>query len=156
MQQQELLLMAHLRQNSRTSLTRLSRKTGMPVSTIFDKIKRREGNVIQKHISLINFSELGFSVKVSILLRVGKNQKNMATDFLKTIFNVNSLAKVNNGYDFLLEAIFHNLKELEEFFELLESKFVIKKKEVYYVVEELKKEEFMADPQLLPYVTACS
>ncbi|MBD3319252.1 winged helix-turn-helix transcriptional regulator [Candidatus Woesearchaeota archaeon] len=152
MKKQDLVLMSYLRQNSRMSLTNLSKKTGIPISSIFDRLKKANGTLIQKHVSLLDFGKLGFSVKVSILLKVGKQEKEKVKDALVKFFNVNSLCKVNNGYDFLVEAIFHDLKELEDFFDALDKKFTIRKREVYYIIEDLKKEGFLSDPQLLSYV----
>jgi len=148
----DLLLLSYLRQNSRMSLTKLSKKTGIPISTIFDKIRKTHGSLIQRHVCLIDFSKLGFSVNVTILLKVGKNQRKEAGEYLKKFFNINSLLKINNGYDYLLDGVFHNLKELEQFFDVLETKFTLKKKDVYYTIEDIKREEFLADPSVLDYV----
>jgi DNA-binding Lrp family transcriptional regulator len=152
MKKQDLVLMSYLRQNSRMSLTKLSRKTGIPISSIFDKLKKSTGTIIQKHVSLLDFEKLGFTVKVSVLLKVGKTQRKEAQDLLNKIFNVNTLLKINNGYDFMLEAVFQNLREVEEFFEGLDRKLTVKKKEVFYIIEDIKKEAFLSDPSLLPYV----
>lgn len=147
----DLLLMAYLRQNSRESLTRLSRKTGIPVSTIFDKIKKRKGSVIDKHVSLLHFEQLGYTVKVNVLLGVAKKERGALREFLSRIYNINNLARINNGYDFLFEAYFHNIKELEYFLDALDNKFTLRRKDVHYIIEDLKKEAFLSDPQLIPY-----
>lgn len=152
MKKNDLLLMTYLRQNSRMSLTNLSKKTGIPISSIFDKLKNKYGSIIQKHVALIDFERLGFAVRVSVLLKVGKSKKEEAKNFLEKFFNVNSLFKINNGYDFLFEAVFHNLRELEDFFDAIENKFSVRKKEVFYIIEDIKKEEFLSDPDLLDYV----
>ena len=149
---EELLLLAHLRQNARMSLTRLSRRTGIPISTIFDKIKKTGDGYIRRNTALVDFERLGFSVKVSILLAVGKRHKKDVGVFLEKFFNINSLARINNGFDFLLEAFFRNIRELEQFIESLDSRFVIKRKEVHYIIQDLKQESFLSDPDLIECV----
>ena len=151
MDQKELVLLSYLRQNARMSLTTLSRKTRIPISTIFDRLKKTRGSLIERHVSLIDFKQLGFSVKISTLLKVGKNQRKDALEYLQKFFNINTLCKVNNGYDFLFEAIFHDLREVEEFFDGLESKILVKKKEIFYIVDDIKKESFFADPAVVAY-----
>jgi DNA-binding Lrp family transcriptional regulator len=50
----DLKIISHLRKNSRESLTTLSRKTNIPVSTLFDKVKNKTGYYIKKiHVLLI-------------------------------------------------------------------------------------------------------
>ena len=154
MNKNELLLMTCLRQNSRASLTSLSKKTGIPISSIFDKLKRRYGSLITRHVSLLDFAQLGFAIKVHMLIKVGKNDKDPCRETLEKFFNINNLFKVNNGYDYLFEALFHNLKELDDFNDALERKFTITKRETYFVIEDIKKESFLADPHIVPYLVA--
>jgi DNA-binding Lrp family transcriptional regulator len=148
----ELVLMSYLRQNSRMSLTKLSKKTGIPISSIFDKLKRRYGNIIMRHVSLLDFEQLGFSIKIHMLVKLGNKDKEECAETLAKLFNINNLYKVNNGYDYLFEALFRNLREVQQFNDALEKKFVIKKQQVHFIIDELKHESFMSDPALVEYV----
>jgi len=145
----ELLLMTYLRQNARETLTRLSRKTSVPISTIYDKLKQYENGIIKKHTSLLDFNRLGYTTRATIMLKVDKEIKNEIREFLVNNRNINSIFKINNGFDFLLESIFKEIKDLEDFVEKLEDKFKIKNKQVYYIIEDIKREGFMTDPNIL-------
>ena len=46
-------------------------------------------------------------------------------------------------YDFMLEAIFKNINDLEAFIEYIEEEFGIVEKHVFYIISEIKREEFM-------------
>ncbi len=46
MNQKDLKILAYLRQDARMPLTSMSKKTGIPVSTIFDRLRNNENNVI--------------------------------------------------------------------------------------------------------------
>ncbi|MDO8661316.1 MAG: winged helix-turn-helix domain-containing protein, partial [Candidatus Woesearchaeota archaeon] len=107
------IIAAHLRQNSRIPLTDLSRKTGIPVSTLFDHIKNQNGELYAKHIALINFTRLGYSTKAHILVRAPKQTKDTVQRFLEAHWNVNTIYKINNKYDFMAECIFKHMKELQ-------------------------------------------
>lgn len=147
MNKKELLVITHLRQNARETLTRLSKKTGIPVSTIFDQLKRTD--VINKHTCLLNFSNLGFNTRANIMLKVNREDRELVKDYLAKNTNINSVYKTNNGFDFMIEGIFKHIKDLEDFMETLEEKFPIKSKQVFYIIDEIKREGFMTDPTFL-------
>ena len=149
MQKKDLVVMAYLRQNARMKLTTMSRLAKLPVSTIFDRMKYHEGGLIRGHVCLLDFSKLGFHTRANVMLRVGKKDKDAARQYLLTNQSVNSLYKINNGYDFLLEVVMKNISDLEEFLDSIEDKFDIKSKEVHYVIDDIKKEAFMSDPNII-------
>ncbi len=141
--QKDLLLLTNLRQNARETLTRLSKKTNIPISTIYDKLKLYNGDIIKKHTSIIDFAKLGYNARVNVMLRVDKEQRNDIKDFLARRDCINSVFKINNGFDFIVEGIFKDIREVEDFIEIIENKFKIKSKQVYYIVDEIKREGFM-------------
>ncbi|MBN2457742.1 Lrp/AsnC family transcriptional regulator [Candidatus Woesearchaeota archaeon] len=143
----ELELLSLLRQDSRMRLTEISKKTGIPVSTIFERMKSYDQQFISKYTCLLNYDSIGYSTRVSILLKVGKDERNGVAQHLKKKQNVNSIYRVNNGFDFIVEALFMNIMELNEFCEDIEDKFRVKSIQVHYIVEELKREGFLSDPK---------
>jgi len=56
------------------------------------------------------------------------------------------MLRLNNDFDFFVEAVFKDMKGLEEFSESLE-KFKIKKKKEFFVIEDLKREDFFTRPE---------
>jgi Lrp/AsnC family transcriptional regulator, leucine-responsive regulatory protein len=150
--QKDLELITHLRQDARAKLTTLSRKIHMPVSTIFEKLKYYHGNVVERHVALINFARIGYHVRAYMVLRFDPKDKQAALDYLKGHQNTNSLYKINNGYDCLLETIFRDLKDVEDFQEMLDIKFKVKGKNIFYLIDEIVRETFMAKPELVGVV----
>jgi len=150
MQKKDLILMAYLRKDARMPLTKMSRKTGVPVSTIFDRLKVYKGNFISKHTALIDFGKIGYTTQVNLLLKVSKAQKDEIGEYLKKCLNVNSLSKVNNGYDFLAECIFRGMGDFENFMDKLEGKYEIIQRDTYFVINNMKRESFLDDPGLIP------
>jgi DNA-binding Lrp family transcriptional regulator len=142
-------ILSELRNNSRESLTRLSRKTSIPVSTIFDKLKQYEGNLITQHTTLINFSQLGFNTRANIMIKVDRDARESIKEYLSKHQNVNAVYKINNGFDFMFEGIFPNIKDMEDFLEMLDQKFKLDNREVYYIIEDIKRESFMSNPNVL-------
>ena len=146
----ELMILAHLRKNARQSLTLISKKTNTPISTVYDKLHYRYRGVVQKFTTLVDFSTLGFNTRAHVILRVDKEERAKLREYLINHQNVNSLYRINNGYDFLLEGIFCHLKELDSFMDYLDSQFILREKQVYYIIEDMKREDFLTNPQFLP------
>lgn len=145
-----LLLVSHLRRNARETLTNLSKTTNIPISTIFEKVREYiKTTAIKRYTALIDFQNFGYSTLAKIAIKVKKQHKAEAREFFLTHKRVNSAYCINNGFDFLIEGVFKNMKELEDFLESVEAKFPIEKKQVFYVIEELKKEDFLSNPEYL-------
>ncbi len=151
MNQKDLKILAYLRQDARMALTSMSKKTQIPVSTLFDRLKANERDVILKHTSLLDFSKFGFNTRANIMLKVKREDKDALKDFLVKHQHVNSVYKINNGYDFMVEGIFRHIKDMEDFMENVDQKFDIEDKKSFYIIEDLKRECFMSNPDLVGY-----
>jgi len=142
---QDRQIISLLRQDSRKRLTELSRKTGVPVSTLFTKLNKYHGTYISKFTCLLNHDKLGYSIMVKVLLRVNKTDKQKVCNFLKNTPNINSIYKLTNGYDYFVQGYFKGLLQLERFIEELETRHKILKTQVFYVVDKVKEEGFLTD-----------
>jgi len=149
MKSKDLLILANLRKNARMSLTNMSKKTSVPISTIYDRLKIFNKDFVKKHTTLVDFSKLGYHTRANIALKVKKDDRDSIKEYLLKHQNVNSLYKINSGYDYLIEGVFVHIKDLDEFLENLDSKFTIEEKQTYYIVNDIKKEEFMSNPELI-------
>ncbi len=136
---------AFFRQNGRMKLSRMSRATGIAVSTLFDWVREPAELGIRRFCALIDFPSLGFSTCATILFKADKERREELKRYLLKSQSVNSLMRINNGYDFLAECVFRDMRELEEFCEVLERNYRIRGKEVHFTVEELKREDFFSD-----------
>ena len=142
----DLLILTHLRADSRKSLAMISRETNIPISTIFDKVNKLGKNTISKYSPLLDFQKLGFGIRINFALKANDKKKQDLNDFLLENKNVNSMLRLNNDFDFFIETVFRDMKGLEEFSESLEP-FKIKKKKKFFIIEDLKKEEFLTKPE---------
>ena len=66
--------------------------------------------------------------------------------------NINSIYKISNGFDFLVEGVFKNVKDVEDFIDHFGGKFKTEQVQVHYIIEDIKKEAFMNDAQLISMV----
>lgn len=147
----ELQLLAQFRQNSRKKLTNISKETRVPISTIFDMLKKYEKEVIRRHTSLLDFEKLGFDIRANIAIKADNNSKEELTRFIVKHQNVNSVCRINSGYDFMAETVFRSMKELQQFLDKLDG-LNVKEKDVFYITEDLKREEFMSKPEYVDLI----
>ncbi len=145
-------MIACLRKNGRETLTKISKKTKVPISTLYDKLRSQKMSIITKHTCLLDFARIGFNTRAKISMKVDKDCRDDIKAFLMADQNVNSLYKINNGYDYMIEVVFRNLKDLEEFIDRLEERFRILEYKVYYIIDDLKRESFMSSAEHIKLV----
>lgn len=143
MEKNELVVLSRLRTNARESLTNMSRKTSIPITTIYNKLRNFEGSLIKKYVALLDFTKIGYNTRAILVLRSKKEFKEKLAEFLTDSKAVNSLYKINNGFDFLVEVVFQGIGDVEYFVEDLENNFKVEKKEIYYIISEINKEVFL-------------
>jgi DNA-binding Lrp family transcriptional regulator len=146
-EEKEMLILSTLRQNSRASLTDISKQTKIPVSTIYDKLKSYNGGIVKKFTSILDFQDIGYGAKAFLLIKVSKERSEELKDHLTKNKSVNNLLKINNGYNFLVEVIFKTIPELENYVEKLESEFNLVEKQVFYIINDIKREDFLSSPE---------
>ena len=139
--EQDLLILHELRKNSRNSLVNIARITSIPTSSVFDKVNTLQKNLIRKHVSILDFSKIGYGLTAHYLLTASK--KAALKHFLLRHPNTNTISMVNNGTDYFVEAIFKNMKQAEEFSEELQQ-FGLKYYHEHYIAEEVKREDFLS------------
>ena len=138
----DLKLIRELRQDAREGPTKIAMNVCMSPSTVYEKARNHK-QIITKYTCLLNYNEIDYLVRVFMIFKVDKELKDKSKDFLENNNNVNLLWKINSGFDFLIEGVFKNLAELENFREFIETEFKASKMSLFYLVEELKRESFV-------------
>lgn len=141
----DFVVISNMRENSRESLTRLSKKTRIPVTTLHNKLKEYEGDLIDKFTSIVNFSKLGYKTKAQILLKPNPETKKQLEEFLMKHKAVNSLYKVSTSFEYSVEVIFKDMEELQDFLNKVDE-FRVYQKEVVFVLNDMRREDFLSSP----------
>lgn len=144
MGKRDIAMLQALRGNSRLTLTQISRKTKIPISTLFDKLKVHEKNTILKHTTIINFSKVGYDARVQFLIKTSSEQRDRLKAHLSSLDEVNTIFAITNGFDFLVEGIFPKINDVHEFKNNLQRNFSHIECHTHFVVEDVKREGFFA------------
>jgi DNA-binding Lrp family transcriptional regulator len=143
----DLLIVSHLRRDARTTLTTMSRETRIPISTIFDKIRNyKTDGLIRKNTAIINFEKIGYHTKALVLFSTYKGDRPRLLEQLQRDYHVNTLFRINSGWDLAAEVVYPSFKDVEAFLDRIEAQVILKDKKVFYILEEVKKEEFLSNP----------
>ena len=100
MKPSDMKILQHIRTNARENLTTISRKTGIPVSTIFDRLKSHEQQFVIKFTALVDFAKLGYPLRANICLKVAPDSRDGVKSYLLAHNRVNNLQRINNGFDY--------------------------------------------------------
>ncbi len=129
-----------LRENSRAKFTEISEGLGLPVATVFEKVRRLRKRAISRCVCIVDFERLGFAIRANFVLKVEERNRESLKALLVASKNINSVFRTNNGYDFFAEAVFQNIRQLDLFCEQLDS--VKAKRKMHLVVDDIKREGF--------------
>jgi DNA-binding Lrp family transcriptional regulator len=87
-----------------------------------------------------------------IAFSTGPKDRQKLLELLDKSRNVNSLRKINNGWDYMAEVVFPGVKEVEEFIETIEEQIRLKGRKVFYIIDEIKRESFLSNPSTVGLV----
>ncbi len=134
-----------LRSNARLTLTQISKKTKIPISTLFDRLRSQEQQAtILKHTTLVDFDALGYATRVQLALRSHPTTREALQQHLTCHEHINNVYEVAQGFDFLAEGIFMFPKDVKEFISHLQKRFPTVEYQTHFITKDLKREEFLA------------
>jgi len=143
MQQNDTDILRFIRNDARANLTTISKRTGIPVSTIYDRLRSHKGTVIKRFTALLDFAQLGLPIRTKIFLRVNPEDRLAIRTYLIDHEHVNSIWRVNNGFDFAMDCAFATIREVEEFLELIELRYRVLDNLVFHVIDDIVEEKFL-------------
>lgn len=141
MNEKDIMILSHLRKDARKSLVEVADETGIPVSTVYDKVRKYESSIIKKHTCIVDFQKIGYNIRVVMLLKF-RNER----DFRKLVqshANINSVFKLHDQGMYLIDCIFMYMTEMEDFLIKI-NEHGIEEKNMHFISEELVRENFLA------------
>ncbi len=137
--EKELLLLNSLRGNCRTNLSNLSKDIGLSVSTLFNKLKKLERNVIKQHTIILNYSKMGYPIRNNFIVKADDIDK--FKSLVLNHFNVNSIFRVEKG-EYYIDCLFQDFKEMDNFINSMDDNDIEVKQQIH-VIEDVKVEGFL-------------
>lgn len=116
MDERDLAVLELLKKDSRLSEQKISRKTGIPMTTVHNRIRKlRESGIIEHYTVRINHKKLGRPIVAYVLLKAVNqaDQKELFAHISK-LPQVYEVAMVTGEFDLLLKARVATMEELNE------------------------------------------
>lgn len=128
-----------LRIDCRASLASIARITGIPLSTVFQILKRFHSQGLVRHTCLLNFDRLGFPFRVGVFLRA--SQKPEVKKALASLPCLNNFYQLSGGYDFYADLVFKNWHSYESLLEKLKNMKAVKNIRTHFI-QPVRQETF--------------
>jgi len=145
--EKDVKILSHLRNNARKKITEIAKETGISATTIYDRVRTHEKSLVKRYVTMIDFTKIGLHATTNFAIKCAREDREKLSNFLVNHENINSLHRVNYGFDFLAEGIFRNIKESQQFGEQLEKEYQIDQILLFNIIEELKKEGLLSKPE---------
>lgn len=131
-----------LTENSRISISSISKKTGIPNSTISNRIhKLEEKNIIKQYTTILDHEKIGINITAMIIIQTETEKHENVEKQLPKLEEVTHVYSISGEYDVLIKVEAMNLEELNE---IINSKIRtidgIEELRELIVMEELKNE----------------
>lgn len=140
----DIALISYLRNGSRMKITDISRILNVPVTTLYDRLATLEEETNMHHTALIDFQRLGYKRVAHLIFKVDPEKRDGFEEHIKQHNSLNSLYRINHGFDFLAHMVFRDANEMKEFIEGSEARFGVKEWQVFETIDEIRRENFMA------------
>ncbi len=114
--EKDLAIIDELKKNSRMSEQKLARKTGIPMTTVHNRIKKlRETGIIESFSIRLNYEKLGKPIVAYVLVKLtaGVDQKIMIREISK-MPNVKEVAMITGEFDIMFKVRVASMEELNK------------------------------------------
>ena len=141
---EHLHIISELRKDARQSLVDVIKQTNIPHSTIHQRVKEYEQNIIKKYSPLLDFKRIGFYNHCFLLIKIPQEYKEALKSHLLQHKNMNGVYRIDSGFDFLIECVFRDVGEQKDFIESLSRNFGVEAQKID-VLDPLLQENFLTD-----------
>lgn len=121
---------------SRKATTKeISALTGIPITTVHNRIKKMEENgIIKAYKAIVDNKKIGYNIEAFIEMELLKED---VAERISKIKNVEECCLISGQSDCLIKVLFKNIDELNEFIEKLK-KMNVKKTVTHIILKKIK------------------
>jgi DNA-binding Lrp family transcriptional regulator len=112
----DFAILDELKKNSKLSEQKISRKTGIPMTTVHNRIKKlRESGILENYTVRLNYAKLGRPIVAYVMLKAmpTADQKEMLLQISK-IPNVCEVAMITGEFDLMFKVKIASMEDLNK------------------------------------------
>jgi len=128
-----------LLENSRLSYRQISKKIGVSVATVMNRVNKLQSEgIIMGYSTKLDYSKLGYDIEVIINIKVAKGKFFDVEKFLSTNPNVEEVYNVTGEYDSIVIAKFKSRKMLSNFLKNIQAHDMIDRTHTIMILNTVK------------------
>lgn len=110
----DMRIIRSLIQNSRITLSQMSKDINVPDATISNRLKKLEKNVIKQYTILLNPDKLDLKITAIIIIQSESEKHKKVEKELSNLEEVSEVYSISGEYDILIKIWAHSLEELNK------------------------------------------
>ncbi|MCE5214009.1 MAG: Lrp/AsnC family transcriptional regulator [Methanobacterium sp.] len=110
----DLLIIHSLIQNSRITLSQMSKDIGVPDATISNRLKKLEKDVIKQYTLILDHNRLDLKITAIIIIQSESEKHKDVEKKLSDLEEVSEVYSISGEYDILIKVWAHSLDELNK------------------------------------------
>jgi Lrp/AsnC family leucine-responsive transcriptional regulator len=119
LQDKDMTILEALQDNARLGVKQIARKTGIPITTVFNRIKNLEKNgIIKGYTAIIDKKKMGKEIEAFILINIAYTSKLHQDDFsgeLRALPEVDECYIISGATNVLIKVSTRDIDTLNEF-----------------------------------------
>jgi Lrp/AsnC family transcriptional regulator for asnA, asnC and gidA len=102
-------------QNSRITLSQMSKDIDVPDATISNRLKKLENEIIKQYTVLLDYEKLDLKITAIIIIQSESEKHKDVEKQLSNLDEVSEVYSISGEYDILIKVWAHSLDELNQF-----------------------------------------
>ena len=115
----DLAILRSLIENSRITISQMSKEIDIPDATISNRLKKLENNVIKRYTLIPDWQKIGLEITSIIIIQTESEKHEFVKEKLSRLKEVSEVYSVSGEYDILIKVW---VKSIEDLNQLINSK----------------------------------
>ena len=114
MDQLDLEILSSLIQNSRKTISQISKEINAPDATISNRLKKLENNVIKHYTMILDWPKIGLDITAIIIIQTESERHQFVKEELSKLEEVSEVYSVSGEYDILIKIWGQSIAKLNQ------------------------------------------
>ncbi len=110
----DLAILRSLSENSRMTISQMSKEIDVPDATISNRLKKLEADVIKRYTMILDWQQLGLDITAIIIIQTESEKHEYVKEELSKLNEVSEVYSVSGEYDILIKVWVPGIEELNQ------------------------------------------
>lgn len=110
----DLAILRSLIENSRITISQMSKEIDIPDATISNRLKKLEADIIKRYTMILDWQKLGLDITAIIIIQTESEKHEYVKEELSKLDEVSEVYSVSGEYDILIKVWVPGIEELNQ------------------------------------------